>query len=182
MRWRTASPRSAEPLPRGSSSTSRLGSRLPALGGRGEGWVAGQVVLIALLVVLGLAGPPWPSGAAVGLIVAGAVLGAAGLVLLAGGAVTLGSALTPMPHPRDDTALRQDGVYGLCRHPMYGGALLMATGWALATSPLVLVAVLLAAGFLEVKSLREEAWLEEQFPEYAGYRDRVRGRLIPRLH
>jgi protein-S-isoprenylcysteine O-methyltransferase Ste14 len=39
------------------------------------------------------------------------------------------------------------------------------------------VAVVLL-GFFELKSRREETWLEERFPDYPAYRARTR-RLIP---
>ena len=50
----------------------------------------------------------------------------AGLSLSLAGSRALGSALTPFPRPRDDAAFREDGVYALARHPIYGGVLLIA--------------------------------------------------------
>ena len=75
--------------------------------------------------------------------------------------------------------LRKDGVYGLVRHPMYGGALLLILGWALLSSPFVLLPLGLAAVFLDAKRRREEAWLIEQHPGYADYRLEVPRRFIP---
>jgi len=62
---------------------------------------------------------------------------------------------------------------------MYGGVLLLALGWSLATSPAALLTLAIAAGFLDAKRRREEAWLSERHPEYAEYRSSVRARFIP---
>ena len=56
----------------------------------------------------------------------------------------------------------------------YCWGLLMASAVAL-----LLAAVLL--GFFDLKSRREELWLEDRHPGYAAYRDRTR-RLIPGLY
>jgi len=40
---------------------------------------------------------------------------------------------------------------------------------------------LVALGFFDLKSRREERWLEERYPGYAAYRARTR-RLIPGLY
>lgn len=154
-------------------------SRLPSLGRRGEGWAAAQVVLLAAAVVAGVLGPGWPNAASPWFMAAGGVLAVAGAALLVGGGAGLGRQLTPFPRPTADGALRQHGVYRLVRHPMYGGALLLMLAWALVSSPLVLLAVGIAAAFLEAKRRRQEAWLVEQHPGYADYRRRVRRRFVP---
>jgi protein-S-isoprenylcysteine O-methyltransferase Ste14 len=141
-------------------------SRLPALGRRGEGWVALQVALVAAAVGAGIVGPQWPPAASAWLAAAG-------------GGAGLGRQLTPFPKPVAEGSLRNGGVYRLVRHPMYGGALLAVLGWALVSSPLALVPLGLAAAFLEAKRRREEAWLLEQHPDYAEYQRSVRRRFIP---
>lgn len=153
------------------------GLRLPSLGPHGEGWVAGQLVLLAAVVGAGFVGPRWP-WAPVPLVL-GVVLLVAGLALAVAGIAGLGSSLTPLPRPKEDASLREDGVFGLARHPIYGGVLVAALGWALATRPLALLPTVLAELFLELKSRREEAWLLERFPGYDGYRRRVRWRFVP---
>jgi protein-S-isoprenylcysteine O-methyltransferase Ste14 len=65
------------------------------------------------------------------------------------------------------------------RHPIYGGVLSIAWGWALFSSPLALPPVVLAAPFLEAKRRREEAWLVEQHPEYEEYRRSVPHKFLP---
>jgi protein-S-isoprenylcysteine O-methyltransferase Ste14 len=153
------------------------GLRLPSLGPHGEGWVAGQLVLLAAVVGAGFVGPRWPWGPLP--LVLGVVLVVAGLALALAGIAGLGSSLTPLPRPKEDASLREDGVFGLARHPIYGGVLVAALGWSLATRPLALLPTVLAELFLELKSRREEAWLLERFPGYDGYRRRVRWRFVP---
>jgi protein-S-isoprenylcysteine O-methyltransferase Ste14 len=147
--------------------------------GRGGGWVAGQLVIGAVVVLLGFVGPGWPSGLEDALRLVGLALVLVGaLELLAGGAF-LGDSLTPYPRPVESGTLRQHGVYRLVRHPMYGGVIVMAVGWSLATTPLAFVAALALGVFLELKSRREEGWLLEHYPGYAGYRRRTRWKFVP---
>jgi protein-S-isoprenylcysteine O-methyltransferase Ste14 len=152
---------------------------LPSLGPRGEGWVALQFVLIALVALAGFVGPRWPSASRTPLLVVGVALGAVGIVMLVAGIRHLGNSLTPLPRPRADASLRQHGIYSVVRHPIYGGISLMSLGWSLARSPLALAACLPLAVFFELKSRREEAWLSERYANYAAYRARVRWRLLP---
>ncbi len=151
-------------------------------GARGEWFVVAQVVLIGA-VFLGprtVGGPPgWPFPLSPGSLVVGGVLMAAGGGLLVAGSVRLGRALTPLPYPKDGSALVQTGPYGLVRHPMYGGGLVLALGWALFVQGwLTLTYVAALFVLLDVKSRREERWLAARFPGYAAYRRRVR-KLIP---
>ena len=150
--------------------------------GRGEGWLAGQIVLLAAIALAPrrLPGvPDWPAWAAVPSRIAGLLLGAAGGLVALAGARTLGSNLTPFPRPRDDGALVQDGIYGVVRHPIYAGLVLGALGWSLLrrSTPGLLLALALAL-FFDRKARREEEWLLEKFPEYAEYRARVRRRVL----
>ena len=157
-------------------------SRLPALGPRGEGWVVLQVGLFAAVLVAGLAGP-MVDGVARGVIaVIGATLAAIGGFLAARGLLDLDAALTPLPHPRDGVELVEHGSYRLVRHPIYGGIVIGATGYALLTASVVALAggaVLL--GFFRLKSGREEAWLRERYPGYEAYAARTK-RMIPFLY
>jgi protein-S-isoprenylcysteine O-methyltransferase Ste14 len=151
-------------------------------GARGEWLVVIQVVLIGL-VFLGprtVAGwPAWPFPfPRVGSVLGGAFMVGGGFLLVAG-LVRLGRGLTPLPYPKDGAELVQTGPFALVRHPMYGGGLMLALGWALFIQGWLTfgyVAVLFA--FLDVKSRREEEWLAEKFPEYASYQRRV-CKLIP---
>lgn len=156
---------------------------LPSLGPRGEGWVVIQFALLLLVFIAALlVGPTWSGIIADLTWIIGVAAMVAGIAMLAAGAVALGGALTPFPRPRDDAAFVQRGIYGSVRHPLYGGLVLLALGWSLvwASAAAVLVSLLLA-GFLVLKSRREEAWLRERFPTYTAYAVRTR-RLIPWLY
>jgi protein-S-isoprenylcysteine O-methyltransferase Ste14 len=75
-----------------------------------------------------------------------------------------------------------NGLYGLVRHPMYMGALVLVIGvplalgswWGLAFLPAI--ALLLARRLIE-----EERLLIRDLPGYASYRHKVRFRLVPHL-
>jgi protein-S-isoprenylcysteine O-methyltransferase Ste14 len=155
-------------------------TRLPSLGPRGEGWVLIQGVLLIVVVASGWSlGPDWSGPLRLAGIVVGVVLIIGGIVLAVRGAADLRGALTPLPRPREGAALIETGAYSFVRHPIYGGLILAAFGWAIGQASMVAVALALAlAAFLRLKSAREEAWLEQRFPAYAGYRARTR-RLIP---
>lgn len=154
---------------------------LPALGPRGEGWVAIQVALFALLAVAAVLGPEWADALEQPLLGAAFVLGLAGAALLLAGIVGLGAQVSPFPKPVEAGALREGGVYALVRHPVYGGGVLLAIAWTLATSYLGFVPTALLCVLVELKSRREELWLVERHPGYEDYRRRVRRRFIPYL-
>ncbi|MFL5675395.1 MAG: methyltransferase family protein [Chloroflexota bacterium] len=154
-------------------------SRLPSLGPRGVGWVLIQGILLVIVVAAGTVGPAWTDGLRILTSALGGAAIVAGIVLAARGARDLGSALTPLPQPRPHTDLVVTGVYRLARHPIYGGLIVAALGWGLLTaSPAALFWSLVLWGFFELKSRREEVWLEARFPGYPDYRART-PRLIP---
>ncbi len=157
-------------------------SGLPRLGGRGGGWVALQFALLGVALVLGLTdlsgwGPAWGGG----LRYVGMLFVSAAVVVAVLAAVGLGSSLTALPQPRDGGRLRTDGVYGVVRHPMYLSVLSAVLGWALMTSPRVLVPFAALAVVLDLKRQVEEQWLADAYPEYPAYRMRVRWALVPYL-
>ncbi len=156
-------------------------TRMPELGRRGGGWVALQAALFVAAGLAGLLGGGWPVVARPWLWLAGGLVAVGGVGLALVGGAGLGSQLTPFPRPVASGAIRQDGVYGLVRHPIYGGVLLVLLGWALASSPLALAPFAVGVGFFEAKRRREEAWLLEQHPGYADYRARVPRRFLPYL-
>lgn len=153
---------------------------MPSLGPRGEGWVVIQVVLLTAVAAAGWGlGPDWSGPVRSGAIVAGIMAIVGGAILIGRGVVDLGRALTPLPHPRADAELVETGVYGLARHPIYGGLILGAVGWSLVQASLSgLAGSALLLAFFTLKSSREEVWLMERFPSYAAYRTRTR-RFIP---
>jgi protein-S-isoprenylcysteine O-methyltransferase Ste14 len=156
------------------------GSRIPSLGPRGEGWVAIQVVLFWLIIATGFGlGGAWAREARWVTTLLGVLLAVAGLALAAKGLVDLKSALTPLPRPRDGAELVETGVYGLVRHPIYGGIVMAGIGWGMfAASPAAIALALVLLGFFRLKSGREEAWLRERYPAYTAYATRTR-RMLP---
>ena len=105
---------------------------LPDLGRRGEGWVVLQVLLFVAIIGAGFLGPLWErpgsdwSGRSpdVALITSGVGLVTAGIL-------GLRRQLTAYPRPVPGGRLIEDGVFGLVRHPMYGGGVIAAVGWGL---------------------------------------------------
>ncbi len=154
-------------------------------GTRGEWYVAAQLALMGL-VFFGPRTlwdwPPWPFPWPLTCRIAGGALMAAGGILLAAGIVRLGRGLTPLPYPIDGAEFVQSGPFALVRHPMYGGGLVLALGWALVVQGwLTLGYAALLFAFLDTKSRREEQWLCERHPGYPAYQRRVR-KLIPFLY
>jgi protein-S-isoprenylcysteine O-methyltransferase Ste14 len=152
--------------------------RPPALGPRGEGWVAIQLLLYGAVGAAGLLGPSWPTDSRLRRLGALA-LAVGGTAMMVRGAVALGRSLTPNPMPRDGRELREEGIYAVIRHPIYGGVILSALGWSLWLSPAALVPTAATGAFLDLKSRREEMWLVERYSRYRDYRARVRNRFLP---
>lgn len=153
---------------------------LPSLGPRGEGWLLGQLVLLALVAVS--PDGTWPEPAATAGRFAGVVSMVAGLAVAAKGVLDLGSNLSPFPRPPRDAVLVERGVYRRIRHPIYAGLVLLALGWSFARASAVGLAVTVAlALFLDLKARREEILLAAAFPGYAAYRTRTR-RFLPGLY
>lgn len=158
--------------------------QVPALGPRGEGWVAAQVVLFGVIAVAGLtsltsapAGGPAPAR-----VVGGAILIVAGGLAALRGVLDLGTNLTPFPHPRPAATLVETGTYRFVRHPVYAGIVLAGLGWGLATWSWAAVALsLVLFGLFDLKARREEAWLADKVAGYAAYRERTR-KFIPGLY
>jgi protein-S-isoprenylcysteine O-methyltransferase Ste14 len=153
--------------------------RLPQLGRRGEGWVALQILLVAAMAAAGTKGRKWPSASRGVRMAAAGLSGLGGLFLFGDGVARLGRQITPFPKPIEEGSVKNTGAYGLVRHPMYGGVLLLTLGWSLVSSPLALAPWTVAAVFLDAKRRREEAWLVEEYPEYEEYRTSVRHSLVP---
>jgi protein-S-isoprenylcysteine O-methyltransferase Ste14 len=155
------------------------------LGARGEWYLVIQACLF-LLLIFGPSRchwlPEWRSPYTWIGSLAGACLLVTGILLAVYGTFSLGSNLTPLPHPKDDSTLIVSGAYRLVRHPIYSGITFMAFGWSLwLNSWLTVGYTLLILGFFDLKSRFEERLLTQRFQEYAAYQKRVR-KLLPFIY
>lgn len=153
-------------------------------GTRGEWYVIVQFVLLGLAFVTPwlTREDAWPAPWAGLARVVGVLLLLVGAALSAVGLLGLGSNLSPLPHPKQDAALVETGLYGLMRHPIYSGLIAGGLGWALVHNSwltLLLAAVIFV--FFDFKARREERALRAHFPAYARYAQRVR-RFIPFIY
>jgi protein-S-isoprenylcysteine O-methyltransferase Ste14 len=166
-----------------STGGNRGATRLPTFGKRGEGWVAGQILLVSAVFLSALVGRGWSSDYAVAAYTLGGTLFALGLLLLATAGLQLGTSLTPFPAPREDQQLTTTGAFALVRHPMYGGGILIALGWTIVFASVVgLGLTLVLAIFLDLKARREEVWLNESLDDYDVYRKRTPRKLLPFIY
>jgi protein-S-isoprenylcysteine O-methyltransferase Ste14 len=143
-----------------------------------------QLILFAAVGLSALAGRGWPDALDTPAVVVGVTLMALGVALVLAGAAHLGSAAwTPLPRPRSGSQLAHRGVHARARHPMYGGAILVAAGWStiFASVAGAILTVLLVL-FFELKSRREETLLAEHGTDYAEYRERTPRRFLPWLY
>ncbi|GAC1443219.1 MAG: hypothetical protein NVSMB52_01300 [Chloroflexota bacterium] len=102
------------------------------------------------------------------------------LTLLWHASRALGRGLVPYPKPPAGAILRQTGIYGRVRHPIYLGILCAIFSWALWWRSRIGLAILVPSiAFFWAKSRYEELFLLAEFPEYAEYQRRVPA-LFPR--
>lgn len=151
-------------------------------GTRGEGYVAVQIIIFGFIAVgprsirgLPVWTEPYTSVATLG----GVALMVAGATLAIWGVRALGTNLTVLPYPKEDSTFVESGPYRLVRNPIYSGLILGSFGLALAIHSWLNLAYALALLVIfEVKSRREERWLRERYPAYADYQRRVK-KLLP---
>jgi protein-S-isoprenylcysteine O-methyltransferase Ste14 len=157
-------------------------SALPRLGRRGGGWVALQFALLGLLVVVGVVGwGGWDDSYASALADVGVLVMSAGTIVAVFAVVGLGRSLTATPAPLQGASLRTDGPYGVVRHPIYLGLLLIALGFSLITTPWGLVVTAVLAVVLDLKRRVEEDFLRTVYPEYDVYCAAVPSAFVPYL-
>lgn len=137
------------------------------------------VLVIAALVVSALdhrfgwsSVPPWA-------VAVGYVLVAVGLLLAQLVVVQNGYASANIT-VEEGQPLVSTGLYGVVRHPMYSGALVMMVGMPLALASLWGLGVVAAAvPVLALRIADEEKMLRDELAGYAEYATRVRSRLVP---
>ncbi len=154
-------------------------------GARGEYWVLVQGILfLAVLLLPAYPIPNWSPDRtlhyALWGVAGGLLLG--GVWFCAGGLWQLGGSLTPLPYPKDDGELVRSGVYGVVRHPIYSGVILLVLAIAVFLLSLShLAAAIVFLVFFDAKARQEEAWLMEKYADYADYRQQVK-KLIPWIY
>jgi protein-S-isoprenylcysteine O-methyltransferase Ste14 len=142
--------------------------------GRGGEWVVAQFVVLGLGLVAPRRGRRWPRRLGWVARPLGGVALATGVWMATRAFTDLGASLTPFPQPKEDSTLVREGIYGEVRHPIYGGLILVATGWALLTTNTVRLALAGSlAVLLRAKARREEVWLDARYPDYGAYRHDV---------
>ena len=144
---------------------------------RGGLWVLRQGVLLLAVIVCGVI---WRhQWQCLPVLLCGALLLLTAAVCGIAGTIALGRNLTPFPQPSSTTQLVQTGIYGLIRHPLYTAVICGSLGWALVwQSGPALAAALVLVPFFDAKARREEQWLQQRFPEYTSYAERVK-RFLP---
>jgi protein-S-isoprenylcysteine O-methyltransferase Ste14 len=110
----------------------------------------------------------------------GGIIMIAGVGLLTWGVRFLGHNLTPGTEPLPDGEVVTSGAYKHVRHPIYGGLVLLLTGYTLAWSnwTLALLVGFVALQYFQAKARAEERWLLRRFPAYEAYMSHVRRRVL----
>ena len=113
----------------------------------------------------------------------GSVLLISGFALTSVATLVLRECISPFVVPVNTLGFKSQGPYRLARHPVYGGTLLMCTGWSLMSNSLdraLLTAVLSVV--LNQKASLEESFLQRMFE--GSYSDYAYGRckLIPFIY
>jgi protein-S-isoprenylcysteine O-methyltransferase Ste14 len=149
---------------------------------RRVGWlfVAVQVgLLLTLVASSGSTRADWPTPPALRAFAALCTLG--GLVVVVVASLQLGRSLTPTPLPNRRGELRTSGLYGVVRHPIYSGLLLVVLGLAVrSASWITAVVAAVTIAFFHVKATWEERQLAQRYPDYPDYAART-GRFAPRV-
>ena len=118
----------------------------------------------------------------------GVLVSSAGLALVVAGWWVMGLAMSENHfalavvryQPERHQTVIDTGVYGIVRHPMYAGAVLLFVGmplWLESYAATLLASVPIAV--LAVRIMVEEHTLRRELPGYDGYMRRVRYRLVP---
>lgn len=110
---------------------------------------------------------------------AGVALALTGVALAVWASRTLGRSLTPFPKPKEDAQLATEGPFALVRHPIYTAGVLFFAGCSLNLGWWGLAATAALAVLWVLKARTEERYLQQQFPQYDAYRQRVRRRFVP---
>jgi protein-S-isoprenylcysteine O-methyltransferase Ste14 len=120
----------------------------------------------------------------------GAVVSSLGLLLFVSGWGIISLSFKANPFAVPVVKLQEErhqrvidsGVYGMVRHPMYAGAVLVMVGMPLwLESYAAALLAILPSGLLVLRILAEEQFLRQELEGYDAYMERVRCRLLPYL-
>ena len=133
-----------------------------------------------LLVGIGLAVAFAGSGPTVATAIVAAIVFIVGQGMALAAALKMRQYISAHPKPAPGASLLRDGIYGVVRHPMYGGVFFMALAVSIFDRNLIAIALTLAlAALFYGKSSYEESLLEQTFLGYSDYRKQVTRRFIP---
>ena len=150
---------------------------------RGAWYVVVQGILIGL-ILFGPQGALLISSEPIASIFqsCGIAIGLLAFLIMAIAVINLGKNLTPLPCPKDNAVLIQNGLYQFVRHPIYFGVLLAALAWLFIFPGIYILIYAIGLFFLfDIKARREEVWLVERFPDYRDYQRSVK-KLIPAIY
>lgn len=139
-------------------------------------WVLIQIALMVIYLI----DWPWLNDIIQDILkILGAIPMVVGVVMLIWGVVQLWGNLNIFPSPKPGGKLVTRGIYGSVRHPIYGGILFLAFGYALFEQSFYqIVLALVLFVFFELKAGFEERKLMRQYPGYAEYRLQA-GKFFP---
>jgi protein-S-isoprenylcysteine O-methyltransferase Ste14 len=109
-----------------------------------------------------------------------------GLILIIGGSIVvltsmlqLKSNLTAYPTPKETAFLYTGGLYGVVRHPIYSGVVILFLGLSFVSASFIKLFITLILMILfHFKSEYEEVQLSQKFDEYKQYKTRT-GKFFP---
>ena len=109
------------------------------------------------------------------LAVAGALVATVGAILAFVARAAIGRNWGPPATRRTDTELIAAGPYGLIRHPIYSGVLLMMVGTAVGLFPIWWLVAIASGVYFILSARSEEKFMTSRFPvEYPAYRARTK--------
>jgi len=147
---------------------------------RGYIYVAGQLLLLALLFTAPRMENPFGELTSI-LSILGLLVMAAGIAILLASFMKLGKSLTANPVPKDDAELVVTGLYSRVRHPIYFGLLVLGLGVVLDAGywPQIIIWIFLYIQ-LHIKANFEEYLLKQKHPGYSAYAAKT-PRFFPRF-
>ncbi|KGG12266.1 MULTISPECIES: methyltransferase family protein [Prochlorococcus] len=138
----------------------------------GEWWLIAQITVISAHLA-----DSWPYDLnnelyswLVVIRVFGKLLVLFGTILALGSVLRLGKNLSPLPEPKRNAKLVMNGIYSICRHPLYMSMILISIGLNLIKLSLLHLILLISLCFiLTGKAIKEEHRLKGRYPEYSNY-------------